>query len=82
VWLGCNWVILHKVQHIELGLQRCECTNSARYQLWGLCNAESTHTFTANDVDWGFKEFLPLKDVLDPARGFLVDDILKVAPAS
>ena len=36
----------------------------------------------ARGVDWGFTTFMPLKDVLDPKRGFLKDDTLVVPLAS
>ena len=40
--------------------------------------AEASHEFTSRGVDWGFTTFMPLKDVLDPKRGFLKDDRLVV----
>ncbi|KAI3847193.1 hypothetical protein MKX03_033300 [Papaver bracteatum] len=32
------------------------------------------HKFTARESDWGFPTFIPLSELYDPARGYLVDD--------
>ncbi|XP_022743198.1 MATH domain and coiled-coil domain-containing protein At3g58270-like isoform X2 [Durio zibethinus] len=38
-------------------------------------NAKDTHhEFNARENDWGFTSFLPLRDLHDPKRGYLVDD--------
>ncbi|GBG74934.1 hypothetical protein CBR_g19448 [Chara braunii] len=33
----------------------------------------SSHKFHKGEADWGFREFMPLKDLVDPSKGFLVD---------
>ncbi|KAM3320799.1 ubiquitin C-terminal hydrolase 12-like isoform X1 [Capsicum chacoense] len=35
---------------------------------------DTKHTFNASMNDWGFTTFLPLIELLDPGRGYLVDD--------
>ncbi|WRX11624.1 MATH/TRAF domain - like 4 [Theobroma cacao] len=32
------------------------------------------HEFNANENDWGFTSFMPLDELLDPKRGYLVND--------
>jgi len=39
---------------------------------------ETELTFNAKQSDWGFKSFIPLRDVRDPTKGYLVDDTLIV----
>lgn len=41
-------------------------------------NKKTIHTFNAEDSDWGFTKFIPLLDVYDTKKGYLVDDILIV----
>ena len=36
------------------------------------------HWFSTKEESWGFSEFLPLKDINDAAKGFLVNDTLLV----
>ncbi|RDX86284.1 Ubiquitin carboxyl-terminal hydrolase 13, partial [Mucuna pruriens] len=36
--------------------------------------AESQHQFNARESDWGFVHFMPLAELYDPARGYLVND--------
>ncbi|KAG6638241.1 ubiquitin C-terminal hydrolase 12 isoform X2 [Carya illinoinensis] len=35
---------------------------------------ETQHQFTARESDWGFTSFMPLSDLYDPTRGYLVND--------
>nr|KYP73629.1 Ubiquitin carboxyl-terminal hydrolase 13 [Cajanus cajan] len=35
---------------------------------------ESQHQFNARESDWGFVNFMPLAELYDPARGYLVND--------
>ncbi|XP_039067264.1 MATH domain and coiled-coil domain-containing protein At3g58270-like isoform X2 [Hibiscus syriacus] len=35
---------------------------------------DTTHEFKATESDWGFTSFLPLSELKDPKRGYLVDD--------
>ncbi|CAL8466972.1 g6508 [Coccomyxa elongata] len=39
---------------------------------------DSQHNFTGGAVDWGFTSFMPLRELLDPRKGFLVDDTITV----
>eukprot|EP00250_Pteridium_aquilinum_P017737 c23759_g1_i1 orf=877-4185(-) len=39
---------------------------------------DTQHQFTARESDWGFTSFMSLHDLYDPARGYLVNDILVV----
>lgn len=39
---------------------------------------DTAHTFTAAESDWGFTQFCPLSDVLDPRKGYLVNDTLEL----
>jgi ubiquitin carboxyl-terminal hydrolase 7 len=40
--------------------------------------AEATHTFTAQETDWGFTETLLLEEVYGPGAGWVVNDTLVV----
>jgi ubiquitin carboxyl-terminal hydrolase 7 len=39
---------------------------------------ETQHQFNTRESDWGFTSFMPLLDVYDPTKGYLVDDTLIV----
>ncbi|GLJ15872.1 hypothetical protein SUGI_0262060 [Cryptomeria japonica] len=39
---------------------------------------ETQHNFTAWESDWGFTSFMPLSDLYDPAKGYLIHDSLIV----
>ncbi|KAF9601341.1 hypothetical protein IFM89_019073 [Coptis chinensis] len=39
---------------------------------------DTQHTFNLRESDWGFTSFMPLNNLCDPSRGFLVDDTLIV----
>lgn len=39
-----------------------------------LCFAETQHQFNARESDWGFTSFMPLGELYDPGRGYLVND--------
>jgi hypothetical protein len=41
-------------------------------------SAESSHKWSKNDCDWGFREFMPLAALLDPQRGFVVNDTVRI----
>ena len=36
--------------------------------------AETQHQFNAHESDWGFTSFMPLGELYDPGRGYLVND--------
>ncbi|GAU36434.1 hypothetical protein TSUD_19700 [Trifolium subterraneum] len=36
--------------------------------------AETQHQFNARESDWGFTNFMPLSELYDPSRGYVVDD--------
>jgi hypothetical protein len=36
------------------------------------------HWFSTSSSDWGYSQFMPLTDLLDPCQGFLVNDTLIV----
>ncbi|EIE26652.1 cysteine proteinase [Coccomyxa subellipsoidea C-169] len=40
---------------------------------------QADHNFSAGGVDWGFTSFMNLRDLLDPKKGYLVDDTLTVS---
>jgi hypothetical protein len=42
------------------------------------CFADTQHQFNVRESDWGFTSFMPLQDLYDPSRGFLVNDTLVV----
>jgi hypothetical protein len=44
--------------------------------------ADATHTFCARAPDWGFRVLVSLEELHNPARGFLVDNTLKVRAAA
>ncbi|GJP56486.1 hypothetical protein CLOM_g15553 [Closterium sp. NIES-68] len=35
---------------------------------------DTSHQFSARESDWGFTSFMPLQDLYDPSKGFLVND--------
>ncbi|OIV90444.1 hypothetical protein TanjilG_01922 [Lupinus angustifolius] len=35
---------------------------------------ETEHEFNAKEDDWGFTSFMPLNEIWDPSKGFIVDD--------
>ncbi|CAM6012936.1 unnamed protein product [Sphagnum balticum] len=37
---------------------------------------DTQHQFNARESDWGFTSFMPLQELYDPMRGFLVNDTL------
>ncbi|XP_050903813.1 ubiquitin C-terminal hydrolase 12 isoform X2 [Lathyrus oleraceus] len=39
---------------------------------------DSKHQFNKQQSDWGFTSFMPLKELFDPSRGYLVNDTLVV----
>ncbi|KAL6005120.1 CSN-associated deubiquitinating enzyme Ubp12 [Asimina triloba] len=39
---------------------------------------DTQHQFNARESDWGFTSFMPLSDLYDPTRGYLVNDTLVV----
>lgn len=38
--------------------------------------ADTQHQFNARESDWGFTSFMPLGELYDPSRGYLVNDTL------
>lgn len=40
--------------------------------------ADTQHQFNVRESDWGFTSFMPLQDLYDPSRAFLVNDTLVV----
>ena len=43
-----------------------------------LCYVDTQHQFNARESDWGFTSFMPLGELYDPSRGYLVNDTLVV----
>ncbi|KAF8694589.1 hypothetical protein HU200_038118 [Digitaria exilis] len=39
---------------------------------------EAQHQFNARESDWGFTSFMPLSELYDPSRGYLVNDTVVV----
>ena len=39
-----------------------------------LMRKDTQHRFDARESDWGFISFMPLSELYDPGRGFLVSD--------
>lgn len=37
---------------------------------------DTSHTFTGRESDWGFTSFLPLAEVYNPAKNYIVDDAI------
>jgi ubiquitin carboxyl-terminal hydrolase 7 len=40
--------------------------------------ADTQHQFNARESDWGFTSFMPLHELYDPSKGFLVNDTLVI----
>ncbi|KHG30204.1 Ubiquitin carboxyl-terminal hydrolase 13 -like protein [Gossypium arboreum] len=45
--------------------------------MW-LTRCDTQHQFNARESDWGFTSFMPLGELYDPCRGYLVNDTLVV----
>lgn len=43
-----------------------------------LRDADTQHQFNARESDWGFTPFMPLRELYDPCRGYLVNDTIIV----
>ncbi|WMV31567.1 hypothetical protein MTR67_024952, partial [Solanum verrucosum] len=39
-----------------------------------LCKLDTQHQFNARESDWGFTSFMPLGELYDPGKGYLMDD--------
>ncbi|XP_047307163.1 ubiquitin C-terminal hydrolase 12-like isoform X2 [Impatiens glandulifera] len=39
---------------------------------------DTQHQFNARESDWGFTSFMPLSDLYDPSRGYLVNDSILI----
>ncbi|KAM7256047.1 hypothetical protein ACFE04_011788 [Oxalis oulophora] len=62
------------VQFWELGcLVYSFCNNFDKFVL-----ADTQHQFNARESDWGFTSFMPLSELYDPSRGYLVNDTLLI----
>eukprot|EP00775_Hariotina_reticulata_P000381 gene381-622_t len=44
----------------------------------GSFSKESSHTWSRNEFDWGFTQFIPRSTLYDRDKGLLVDDVLQV----
>ena len=42
----------------------------------GLLYSETQHQFNSRENDWGFTSFMPIQDIYDPSKGYLVNDTL------
>lgn len=40
--------------------------------VWGF--ADTQHQFNQRESDWGFTSFMPLSELYDPSKGYLVND--------
>jgi len=40
--------------------------------------AETQHQFNARESDWGFTSFMPLSELYEPTRGYLVNDTVLI----
>lgn len=40
--------------------------------------SDASHTFNPQGQDWGFTQFLPLAELRDPTKGYLVDDTVQI----
>jgi ubiquitin carboxyl-terminal hydrolase 7 len=41
-----------------------------------LHDSDTQHQFNARESDWGFTSFMPLSELYDPSRGYLLNDTL------
>lgn len=46
--------------------------------MFPICGTETQHQFNARESDWGFTSFMPLSELYDPSRGYLVNDTVYV----
>jgi ubiquitin carboxyl-terminal hydrolase 7 len=56
-----NWILYFGVSATNLGVSL-------------LILAETQHQFSARESDWGFTSFMPLGELYNPSRGYLVND--------
>ncbi|XP_071724794.1 ubiquitin C-terminal hydrolase 12-like isoform X2 [Rutidosis leptorrhynchoides] len=83
----------NNVDHLSMYLDVAESTSLpygwSRYAQFSLAvvnqihnkysvRKDTQHNFNARESDWGFTSFMPLSDVYDPSRGYLVNDTLLV----
>ena len=40
--------------------------------------SETQHCFKSRESDWGFTSFMPLSELCDPSRGFIVEDAITI----
>lgn len=40
--------------------------------------ADTQHQFNSRESDWGFTSFMPLSDLYDPLRGYLINDTVMI----
>jgi hypothetical protein len=50
---------------------------AVRILLLLLC-AESVHKWNKDASDWGFTQFMPFADAVNPEKGYLLNDTLKI----
>lgn len=58
---------------IHLWIRYWLCSFSILSLLFVHC-ADTQHQFNARESDWGFTSFMPLSELYDPSRGYLVND--------
>ena len=62
----------------------CCCIDTNEKNYWFGANyttfhsADTQHQFNARESDWGFTSFMPLSELYDPGRGYLVNDTILV----
>ncbi|KAK4593532.1 hypothetical protein RGQ29_017589 [Quercus rubra] len=79
----------NNVDHLSMYLDVADSTNlpygCSRYAQFSLSvinqihykysiRKETQHQFNAHESDWGFTSFMPLGELYDPSRGYLVND--------
>ncbi|KAH1189847.1 Ubiquitin carboxyl-terminal hydrolase 13 [Glycine max] len=70
IMLGGVWV--PDMQRVVVVNIYAPCDMGGKRQLWQELNSQ--HQFNARESDWGFINFMPLAELYDPARGYLVND--------
>eukprot|EP00898_Chlorokybus_atmophyticus_P001884 jgi/Chlat1/2697/Chrsp180S02861 len=58
-------------------VERCTFTFVNHHDPRATIAKDMSHTFSSQDLSWGFVDFCPLRDVVSPAGGFLQSDVLE-----
>ncbi|KAF8398025.1 hypothetical protein HHK36_016951 [Tetracentron sinense] len=70
-----NWLfsIPPDILHVEIEVLGMPVRSNDNFSIF-LHSVDTQHQFNARNSNWGFPSFMPLSELYDPARGYLVND--------